>query len=958
MKLRFLPNDRKPEDGTEIFVQCSQEELDESKRLFLSLTELDKVDQNVYLPAGDIYILGLKTTRLPNTLFSYNIEDKRLTNRDRNIVETAKLQENIVKILREAKNQKLIREYLASFKTNPTAYEYQLSFLPDKSKIENWKKVLSKLYPKAVVSSDMKSDLYTTAMGYTVLRNIPYNVLQVLKYLGLQDSSVYARDYKGEALLDKNKLIFPVSEDYVGNWTRKEAIREFIANSLDAGDKVRITHNGTETRISDNGTGIMKKHFIFGVSQKGDGAIGQFGEGMKVAFLVLARSGSPVKIESVGYTYEAKLEYNEEFGVKLLVIYFEKNKRSKGTSIVFKSTQEELEEAKGMFAQFQGSRRKSIQLPEMEVFLDKPGVVYSNGLETAKIEAIFSYNVKDKGIVITRDRNAVDTYKLNALIEQFLAKTSDESVIETFLTKWQEKTGFAEYQAQFYPTNDAVWKKIVKKVFPKACFAVDGWDNEDFIAKQAGYTLLRNVPYSVQKVLERNGIERADKIARKYKDKGILLGDRLVYPITKEYGNQWTVIDAIKELIANSLDTHTRCSISYKDGVISISDKGDGLSRQNLLFGNSTKTDDQIGMFGEGLKMASLILARNNRSFKVVTKGFEYTATIERDTQYHADVLVIHLSKSKKRVGTDITFIGAEKELNQAKNFFLEFNKNFKDMSGGIYTPGGNLFVNGVFVQHIDSLFSYNLLSAKELMSRDRKSVNIEKAKSMMATMLSMTQNKKVIETFITDRQFEKMEHQLSLYLTAPSKATWKQVVDKVYPKSCFATGTDYDGVARDKGYELILSLSQTLVSVLSSLGIQSADKVVTLKGDENAIKKRFDPKKLSVKGKKRWEKAKELFSKLYGVRLSNRIELVAEFKSDVVTDSTWGLYNWTTDLVYVLAELVDDVEAHPFDELMGVLIHEQVHRQSGAYDRTREFEFALSMELGRIAGLFFKFAK
>lgn len=957
MKFRFIPNEKTI--GTDIFVECSEAELTESKNLFLALTDLDKIDNNVFLPSGKIFILGLKTTSLPNTLFSYNIDDKRLTNRDRNIVETAKLQENIINILKGAKNQRFIKEYLSSFTNNPNAYEYQLSFLPEIKKKEAWVKVLNRIYSKAVLSSDVKSDHYATAMGYKVLRNIPSNVLSVIKYLGLKDSSEVAKNYKGQGLIQNNKMIFPISEDYIGSWKREDGIQEFISNSLDAGDKVRITHNGEETRISDNGVGILKKHFILGISQKDKTAIGQFGEGMKMACLVLARTGSPVKIETIGTTYEATLEYSEEFDAKLLVIYFSKNSRTKGTSIVFKSTKSELEKAKSMFAQFSGSRRKPILMDEMEISFDNPGVIYSNGLETTKLDAIFSYNIKDKSIVSSRDRNSVDTYKLNNYIEKFLKTTINEEAIMLFLTKWITNNSHIEYKTDFYPSNETVWKKVIKKAFPKACFEDGGMGDEDFIAKQAGYQILSHVPYNVSKILSRmGGIVNSPKIASKYRNKGILLENKLVYPITKDFADNWSVANAIQELIANAVDTRTKSNISAKNGVITISDKGDGLSKQNLLFDGSKKSNEQIGQFGEGLKMASLVLARNNRDFKVVTKGFEYTAKIERDTEFKADVLVIYLNKNKKKIGTDITFKGTEIELENVKKNFLIFNKNFKELDTNVYSHGGNLFINGVFIQRIDSIFSYNLINAKDVVTRDRRSADIEKVKPLINRILSNVSDKKVIESFITNKQYEKLEHQLNVVPSSSVKNIWKQVVEKIYGKSCFATGSDYDGVAKDKGFNLLFNISQGLINLLSAMGIQSSDRVVTLKGDEKQIEKKFDPKNLSIIGKKRWDNALNLFSEFYGIRLSKKIELVESFREGIETDSTWGLYNGTTDTIYILAELVENAIKHTEEEISGVLMHEQIHRQSGAYDRTREFEFALSMELGRIAHMYGKLSK
>lgn len=946
MELFFVKNTKKV--GTDIFVECTEAELKEAKGLFLALTELNRVDSNIYLPAGDVYVVGLKTASFSNMLFSYDLADKRLTNRDRNIVDANILNENIRKVWEGAKNQQVIKAYLEF--ANPNSYEYQIPFAPNANRMEVWQKVLAKLYPKAALSSDLRSDLHATMMGYTVLRNIPHNGLQILRKLGLKESSVYANSYNGEFLKDSHKMTFPVSTDYVSDWDRTKGIRELIANAIDAGDKITVRHNGEEARISDNGVGIVKKHFLFGISQKGNSAIGKFGEGLKVGCLVLARTGTPVTVETVGTTYEAKIEYNDEFDSDLLVIYYSKNNRTKGTSIVFKATESELEEAKAMFAQFQG-RRTKVSTSNMDVYLDTPGVVYANGMQAAKdLDLFFSYDIKDKGIVDTRDRIHVDSYKVETYLRELYKYTVDERLIEKFLTAWQNGKTFLEYRGEFDPKDLTFWKKIAKKQFPKACLAVEssGYDNDDFIAKSAGYALLYNVPYCVKKILIAAGIQTADKVAKKNRNKGILLGDRLVYPITDSYAKQMTVADAIKELIANSLDTGCRASINYKDGVITISDKAEGLAKQNLLFGDSNKGEGDIGQFGEGLKLASLVLARAGRAFKVDTKYWSYEAKIEHDNQFNSDVLVLYLSRSKKRIGTDISFKGTEAELETAKKQFLVYNRDMNNVSIGVYIPGGQLYVNGVFIQNITSLFSYNLVE-KDLIGRDRKTVDLERAKRSIAFNLNMMDNKKAIETLLTDDQYSNIEHNLSLNPTSAVRPLWKQITEKLYAKHCFATGTDYDGVARDKGFSLLMNMSGMLTGLLQGMGVRSADQVVKLRGDEGDINKRFDPKNLSSQGKKRWQKALSIFAKLYGINESKRIEIAAEFKYGVNTDSTWGLYNPNTGLIYVLVDLIEDVD-HKLDTLMGVLIHEQVHRKSGFHDRTRDFEFALSMELGRIA--------
>lgn len=960
MKLYFEPNNRKV--GTTIYAECSKKELDEAVSLFLALSEAKRVDDDIYENVngnGDIYILGLKTTTLNNALFSYDIQDKRLTNRDRNIVDTTHLQSNLIQILTNAKNQAVAKTYLSSFIDNPTAYEYQLAFKPSQKSRENWDKVLNRIYKKPVLSSDMKSDLYAKAMGYTVLRNVPYNVIQILKWIGVRESYHFAMQYKGEALKENNKLVYPISEDYASHWQRKDAIRELIANSLDVGDTIRITHNGKEGRISDNGTGLMKKHLIFGISQKESTAIGKFGEGMKMACLVLARTGSPVKIESVGFTYEAKMEYNQEFGAKLLVILYTKNARTKGTSIVFDCKEQELEDAKSLFVRFKSSRKKPIAEREMEVYTEpeERGQIYVNGLKTTKLDTMFGYNVKNKELVNTRDRNNVDIQRLQKEIQGLLCYTKNEEIIEAYLTAWKKRASYLEYLVHaFYVSHSDVWNKVAKKVYKKACFSTGNYDNEDFIAKQAGYELLSNIPQAVRSLLEKAGIKRSDVIAKKYRHTGILFDNRIVYPIVYDYARNWTVQDAMKEIIANALDTKQKVKMTVENGLITISDSGEGLSKQNLLFGSTNKDDSQIGQFGEGLKMASLVLARNNRQFTVVTKGFQYEAVIERDTQFNADVLVVYLNNSRKRKGTDITFKGTEQELKSVKTHFLALNDSFKEVGKGIYTGGGNLFVNGMFIQKIDSIFSYNLVD-KDMLNRDRKSVDMEKAKIKMQILLEGLTDKKAIETFLRNSKHHVIEMQMNLSIPNRNRDIWKSVIDKVYPKGCFAIGTEHDGVAQDRGFKLLINLPSTIANVLSLCGVKTSDKVVTLRGDENIVQKKVDPNSLSTRGKKRWNKALKLFGQLYSTRHLNKFEIIETFKDGVETDSIWGLYVPATDNIYILKELIEDADKHTFDTLMGVIIHEQVHRITQAHDRTRAFEMGLSMELGRIASMYMKLA-
>ena len=937
--------------GTTIKVECSEKEFQKAVNLFLELrNDVEQLDKGIYLPAGDVYIMGLKTTSIPNMLFSYNILDKTMTNRDRNIVATDKLQANLISILENMKNIKAIRMYLENFETNPTAYEYQLQIFP--KHVDQWKKALNKIYKdgKYALSSDLQSDLSATAMGYKVFRNIPYHVSNILRQLDIPYSSEIAKNYKGEGLLfNKEKIVYPISIDYCSNWSIRDALREFIANALDTDTKIRVEYKDDKGRIVDSGDGIRLKHFIFGISEKSKEDIGQFGEGLKVASLVLARNGREVEIQTKGYTYYPTIEHSDEFDTDLFTVYIKKNQRKMGTVISFECTEEELAKTKELFSHFRDGRKKTLTTEHLDVFPDESKNIYINGLLTAQMDCLFGYNIKDKTLVTSRDRNSVDTIRLNQYIKEFLQDTEDESIIEEFLTGWKTNPYYLEYNSSFTPRNPDAWIKVGKKLFKNAC--MESYEPEhNFIAKQAGYELLRNIPGSIYTLLSLIKVKSADAIAKKYKNKGIIFQDKVVYPISVDYAKNWSIQDAIRELISNALDTGTKISIGVKDGKGYIIDKGDGIEKKNLLFGSTDKDNSQIGQFGEGLKMASLVLARSGRNMRLVTRGFEYQAKIERDAEFDTDVLVLYLKKSRKRKGTDIFFDCTEKEMEDAKNMFLAFNKTFKEVDNGIYMPGGYIFVNGVKIEKIDSLYSYNLTGAKKYLSRDRKSLNTDVARNEIALLIGKCRNEKFIEKFLLNDDFYYYEQNLKIQISPFAKAEWKKVMKKLFPKHCLATDTEYDMAALDKGYTLLRFLSPVQRDILLQLGMSYSDEVATLKGDERLVRKRGDIKDLSQEGRKRWKKALRKFKKLYGDDVAKRVEIVKEFNYSEVSRDTLGFYNCQNDTVYVWIEVIEN---YPFATLMGVLIHEHMHRVSGAPDRTREFENALTDELGRLAELF-----
>lgn len=97
------------------------------------------------------------------------------------------------------------------------------------------------------------------------------------------------------------------------------------------------------------------------------------------------------------------------------------------------------------------------------------------------------------------------------------------------------------------------------------------------------------------------------------------------YMIDLRYGQKdWDMSSALREVIANAIDTKSNYSYSWKDGIAVITDQGTGLPKSAFVMGASTKSSDvsSIGMFGEGLKMCIVTALRYGRKISIRTMGY------------------------------------------------------------------------------------------------------------------------------------------------------------------------------------------------------------------------------------------------------------------------------------------------------------------------------------------------
>lgn len=217
-----------------------------------------------------------------------------------------------------------------------------------------------------------------------------------------------------------------ISPDYVQDWTIVEAFRELFQNGLD--QETEDAPFGFEwikkTAIfTSPGAFLDKSTLLFGGGDKAndDDKLGNFGEGYKLALLVLTRLGYPVRIfnRQRDEVWVPKIIDSRRYGSKLLVIDVEHRPfrgADEDRNLVIKvqnvtdHDRESIEEANLYFHE-----PEVMKTDRGDVLLNEryKGKIYVGGLFVTDIKDMDKgYNFKPGVISLDRDRNMASTFDI------------------------------------------------------------------------------------------------------------------------------------------------------------------------------------------------------------------------------------------------------------------------------------------------------------------------------------------------------------------------------------------------------------------------------------------------------------------------------------------------------------------------------------------------------------------
>lgn len=227
--------------------------------------------------------------------------------------------------------------------------------------------------------------------------------------------------------------------------------------------------------------------------------------------------------------------------------------------------------------------------------------------------------------------------------------------------------------------------------------------------------------------------------------------------LTTNYVSDWGFLDAVRELIQNGVDQETkhpekRFSLKYdsESRILRFINTNTKLNINTLLLGRTSKSgdDETIGQFGEGYKIAALVLTRLGKSFLIRNqyKNEVWGAKFKNSAKWREKILAFYIEKSPCPTDDLVIEVGniSYKEYNDIADMWLHFEEweydKIDTSYGEILTEEelkGHIYVEGLKVCCDEEFeYGYNFKSKYIRMERDRKTCRSWDARLYTSKML------------------------------------------------------------------------------------------------------------------------------------------------------------------------------------------------------------------------------
>ena len=259
-----------------------------------------------------------------------------------------------------------------------------------------------------------------------------------------------------------------ISPNYVPNWGISEALREIVQNGIDRENetkgesKMSIIYDPIQLQlvIGNPGTSLHKRTLLLGETTKdGKSTIGKYGEGYKLALLVLLRLGCRITILNDKEIWIPKLIKSRVFDAELIQVDVSKNhEESKHGAIGWLSytikgiTPEHYSAFQDKCLIFHTTERISGSAGDVLLGEKFKGLVYCNSLYVCTIpELHYGYDMKPNCIQLDRDRKKVEQFNLTWETSKIWAESYEVKLVDTMIDK-------DAIDVAYYLTHKQTWK--------------------------------------------------------------------------------------------------------------------------------------------------------------------------------------------------------------------------------------------------------------------------------------------------------------------------------------------------------------------------------------------------------------------------------------------------------------------------------------------------------------------
>lgn len=252
----------------------------------------------------------------------------------------------------------------------------------------------------------------------------------------------------------KNKVIeLSLSRNYVCNWGLWEAVREILQNGQDSekdGHPLKIEYREADECLTFTNEGALLDISSLvlgnGTKQDNDEAIGKYGEGYKLALLVLLRLDKHVEIHTGNEIWTPKFSKSKTFDTEILTIERKvidgTPDRDQVTFVIDNISDNEFMKLKlygiRIAKETGGYIGQTVESEYGLILLDNKykGRFYVEGLYVQKDENFkYGYSFKNEVVDLDRDRKAINYYDLCELTtKSILTQTEDFQIVETSLS--------------------------------------------------------------------------------------------------------------------------------------------------------------------------------------------------------------------------------------------------------------------------------------------------------------------------------------------------------------------------------------------------------------------------------------------------------------------------------------------------------------------------------------------